>query len=225
MFPVVARTKGYYYEVKAGSRYLWCSCGLSKTQPFCDGSHVDTPLKPVLFKATQDEDVIFCGCKQTGTPPFCDGAHNNLDGGYAYDDPDSEANRRVTPAPMSDGPVRRLDGECYVFSPSRGGTDPAGQPRLLRRDQPGARRPVPVPVLRRGGARRLAGDLGRRPPRGAVHFRRRGRDRDQRPALPGLALGRRLCSPDRGVPRPQSGRGADEVVHLQRPRQRGPRVP
>jgi mannose-6-phosphate isomerase-like protein (cupin superfamily)/CDGSH-type Zn-finger protein len=118
--PVIARPKGYYYEVEAGKRYAWCACGLSKTQPFCDGtSHKATELKPVLFKAERDECVIFCGCKQTCTAPFCDGTHNNLEGGYACDDPYSEANRAIVAAPQGVGPVRRLDGQCFVFSPSR----------------------------------------------------------------------------------------------------------
>jgi mannose-6-phosphate isomerase-like protein (cupin superfamily)/CDGSH-type Zn-finger protein len=118
--PVIARPKGYYYDVEAGKRYAWCACGLSKTQPFCDGtSHKATEHKPVLFKAERGESVIFCGCKQTCTPPFCDGTHNNLEGGYSYDDPDSEANRAIAAAPRGEGPVRRLDGQCFVFSPSR----------------------------------------------------------------------------------------------------------
>ena len=93
--PVIAHRKGFYYEVKAGKRYLWCSCGRSKTQPFCDGSHAGTGFLPVAFKAERDEDVIFCGCKHTGTGPFCDGTHSNLPGGYRDDDPDSAENRQV----------------------------------------------------------------------------------------------------------------------------------
>ncbi len=65
--PLIANRKGYYYEIKAGKRYLWCACGRSKSQPFCDGSHAGTEFLPVAFKAERDEDVIFCGCKQTGT--------------------------------------------------------------------------------------------------------------------------------------------------------------
>lgn len=118
--PAIAHLKGYYHEVQAGKRYAWCACGLSKTQPFCDGaSHLATEHRPVLFKAERDESVIFCGCKQTCTPPFCDGTHNNLDGAYTQDDPESEANRAIVFAPPGTGAVRRLDGECYVFSPSR----------------------------------------------------------------------------------------------------------
>jgi CDGSH-type Zn-finger protein/mannose-6-phosphate isomerase-like protein (cupin superfamily) len=117
--PVIAHRKGYYYEIKAGKKYLWCSCGRSKTQPFCDGSHAGSGYLPVLFKAERDEDVIFCGCKHTGTGPFCDGAHSNLPGGYLTDDPESAENRKVAMVDAGAGPIVRLDGQCYVFSTSR----------------------------------------------------------------------------------------------------------
>jgi CDGSH-type Zn-finger protein/mannose-6-phosphate isomerase-like protein (cupin superfamily) len=117
--PVIANRKGYYYEVKAGKRYLWCSCGRSKSQPFCDGSHVGTGFLPVAYKAQRDEDVIFCGCKHTATPPFCDGAHSNLPGGYASDDPDSAENQKVATVTHDVQPIVRLDGQCYVFATSR----------------------------------------------------------------------------------------------------------
>jgi mannose-6-phosphate isomerase-like protein (cupin superfamily)/CDGSH-type Zn-finger protein len=117
--PTIAYRKGFYHEVKAGERYLWCSCGRSKTQPFCDGSHAGTDFLPVLFKAKQDEDVIFCGCKHTRTGPFCDGAHSNLPGGYEYDDPDSPENRAIKVSPQGEGPKVQLDNDCYVFATSR----------------------------------------------------------------------------------------------------------
>ena len=117
--PLIANRKGYYYEVKAGKRYLWCSCGRSKSQPFCDGSHEGSGFTPILFKAERDEDVIFCGCKQTGTGPFCDGAHSNLPGGYHTDDPESAENQKVSTVPAGAGPIVRLDGRCYVFSTAR----------------------------------------------------------------------------------------------------------
>jgi CDGSH-type Zn-finger protein/mannose-6-phosphate isomerase-like protein (cupin superfamily) len=117
--PVIASRKGYYYEVKAGKRYLWCQCGRSKSQPFCDGSHLGSGFLPVSFTAERDEDVIFCGCKQTGTGPFCDGSHSNLPGGYLTDDPDSPENQKVTLVGADEGPVVRLDGQCYVFSTAR----------------------------------------------------------------------------------------------------------
>jgi mannose-6-phosphate isomerase-like protein (cupin superfamily)/CDGSH-type Zn-finger protein len=118
--PVIAYRKGYYHEVKAGKRYLWCSCGRSTTQPFCDGaSHVGTDFLPMLFKAKTDEDVIFCGCKHTKTPPFCDGAHSNLPGGYRNDDPDSPDNQAILCIDPDTGPLLKLDNDCYLFSPAR----------------------------------------------------------------------------------------------------------
>jgi CDGSH-type Zn-finger protein/mannose-6-phosphate isomerase-like protein (cupin superfamily) len=117
--PVIANRKGYYYEVKAGKRYLWCRCGRSQSQPFCDGSHAGTRFLPVAFRAERDEDVIFCGCKQTGTAPFCDGAHSNLPGGYLTDDPSSAENQQVELLEAGSGPVVQLDGRCYVFSTAR----------------------------------------------------------------------------------------------------------
>lgn len=65
-------------EVKAGQSYWWCACGLSKRQPFCDGSHKATAVVPQEFKAPEDKTVYFCACKQTSNPPLCDGTHNRL---------------------------------------------------------------------------------------------------------------------------------------------------
>jgi CDGSH-type Zn-finger protein/mannose-6-phosphate isomerase-like protein (cupin superfamily) len=117
--PEIAHRKGFYFELKAGERYLWCSCGRSKQQPFCDGSHAGTGFAPVAYKAVRDEEVIFCGCKHTASPPFCDGSHSNLSGGYAADDPESLANQGVRLVEPGDGPIVHLDGNCYVFSTAR----------------------------------------------------------------------------------------------------------
>lgn len=117
--PRIASRKGFHVEVKAGTRYLWCSCGRSASQPFCDGSHAGTEFAPVLFEAKADEDVIFCGCKQSATRPFCDGAHNNLPGATVEDDPDSPANRAIRAVAHGGDPRVALDGSCYVFSTAR----------------------------------------------------------------------------------------------------------
>jgi CDGSH-type Zn-finger protein/mannose-6-phosphate isomerase-like protein (cupin superfamily) len=115
----IASRKGFYYEIKAGKRYLWCSCGRSQQQPFCDGSHAGTSFLPVAFKAERDEEVIFCGCKHSSTGPFCDGTHSNLPGGYRLDDPESAANRQVRMVSADAGPIVRLDNDCYIFATSR----------------------------------------------------------------------------------------------------------
>jgi CDGSH-type Zn-finger protein len=68
----------YPVEVEAGKNYLWCACGHSATQPFCDGSHSGTGFTPVRFDAKNTETVWLCGCKRTRTKPFCDGTHEKL---------------------------------------------------------------------------------------------------------------------------------------------------
>ena len=63
-------------EVEKDKSYYWCSCGKSKNQPFCDGSHKDTKFTPVVYKAEETKAVYFCACKQTNNQPFCDGSHS-----------------------------------------------------------------------------------------------------------------------------------------------------
>jgi len=68
----------YATEVAEGKTYYWCACGLSKNQPFCDGSHKQTELEPVAFTADKTGTVYLCGCKHTRNQPFCDGTHKTL---------------------------------------------------------------------------------------------------------------------------------------------------
>jgi len=63
-------------DVEEGKNYLWCSCGQSKNQPFCDMSHRGTEFQPIKFTAEENKTVYFCHCKQTNNQPFCDGSHN-----------------------------------------------------------------------------------------------------------------------------------------------------
>ena len=58
--------------------YYWCSCGLSKNQPYCDGAHKGTDFTPLEFTVEEEKQVALCLCKRTGNAPFCDGAHKNL---------------------------------------------------------------------------------------------------------------------------------------------------
>ena len=74
----IAQKAPYAVEVEGGKSYYWCSCGHSKNQPFCDGSHAGTDLTPVEFKATKNETVYFCGCKESKNGMFCDGSHSKI---------------------------------------------------------------------------------------------------------------------------------------------------
>lgn len=74
----VAGTAPIAVEVEAGKDYWWCSCGLSKNQPFCDGSHKGTDFAPLKWTAPETKKAYLCTCKQTANGPLCDGAHNTL---------------------------------------------------------------------------------------------------------------------------------------------------
>ncbi len=76
--PKVATKSSIKFNVKAGEKYFWCSCGLSKGQPFCDSSHKGTDFRPVVFEAEKDQLVSFCGCKQSNKGMFCDGSHRKI---------------------------------------------------------------------------------------------------------------------------------------------------
>ena len=73
--PARAADTPYAVNVEKGQDYYWCACGLSKSQPFCDGSHQGTNFSPLKYQAGESETVYFCGCKQTASQPLCDGSH------------------------------------------------------------------------------------------------------------------------------------------------------
>ncbi|MFQ5471209.1 MAG: CDGSH iron-sulfur domain-containing protein [Gammaproteobacteria bacterium] len=73
--PTSPQNEPYAVEVEAGKTYYWCSCGKSKNQPYCDGSHQGSEFEPVAFTAEKSETGYLCGCKKTGNQPFCDGSH------------------------------------------------------------------------------------------------------------------------------------------------------
>ena len=64
--------------LKKDGNYAWCACSLSSNQPFCDGSHAKTDLKPTVFKAEETKDAHLCGCKESSNAPSCDGTHLSL---------------------------------------------------------------------------------------------------------------------------------------------------
>ena len=76
--PTIAQKAPCAVEVEAGQTYYWCSCGLSKGQPFCDGSHKGTGFKSQPFKAETTGTVYFCACKHSHAGATCDGSHAKL---------------------------------------------------------------------------------------------------------------------------------------------------
>lgn len=75
--PVIAQKSPFVKKVEPGT-YWWCACGLSKGQPFCDGSHEGTGFAPRKVEIAVAKTIAWCGCKQTGTGAFCDGTHSKL---------------------------------------------------------------------------------------------------------------------------------------------------
>lgn len=74
---ITARNEPVTLELEAGN-HLWCSCGFSKTQPFCDGSHHGTKFKPKLLKVEKTKSYYLCNCKQSKLGPICDGSHKGI---------------------------------------------------------------------------------------------------------------------------------------------------
>jgi len=77
MNPKIVATSPIALELAAGD-YFWCACGLSSTQPFCDGSHKGSGFAPQKFSLDEPKKVWLCKCKHSGNGPFCDGSHKTL---------------------------------------------------------------------------------------------------------------------------------------------------
>ncbi len=76
--PEIAARHPFPVNVEKGKDYYWCSCGKSKTQPFCDGSHKGSEFSPTKFTAAESKTVYFCGCKHSANGTLCDGTHKSL---------------------------------------------------------------------------------------------------------------------------------------------------
>jgi CDGSH-type Zn-finger protein len=75
--PRICARKPIVQSVAPGT-YWWCACGLSKQQPFCDGSHKGTGFAPEKVAIKESTTVAWCACKHTASRPFCDGSHSRL---------------------------------------------------------------------------------------------------------------------------------------------------
>lgn len=65
-------------DLEAGKDYWYCACGLSATQPFCDGSHKGSGFAPMKFTTETTGPAWLCQCKQSANQPFCDGTHKTI---------------------------------------------------------------------------------------------------------------------------------------------------
>ena len=76
--PTVADNKPARVTLSKGQEYHFCTCGKSRSQPFCDGSHAGTSFTPRVIVSEEDGDAYLCACKHTGNTPFCDGTHKQF---------------------------------------------------------------------------------------------------------------------------------------------------
>lgn len=71
--------KQRYFAILEPGDYLYCACGQSKTQPFCDGTHESGSTRPIPFTITERQTVALCGCRKSKTKPFCDATHLGME--------------------------------------------------------------------------------------------------------------------------------------------------
>jgi len=73
--PIIADNKPKKVTLEEGKEYMFCVCGRSSGQPFCDGSHAGTGFTPKRYEAEENGQAFLCQCKHTNDAPFCDGTH------------------------------------------------------------------------------------------------------------------------------------------------------
>ena len=75
--PNICQRSPLVQKVEPGT-YWWCACGLSKTQPFCDGSHKGTEFSPSKVEITEAKQVAWCMFKHSQNGAHCDGSHKGV---------------------------------------------------------------------------------------------------------------------------------------------------
>ena len=76
----ITQKKPYIAELKAGKDYHYCTCGHSKTQPWCDGTHKQHEgFHSHKFTVPETKKYALCGCRRSKNKPFCDATHKTLE--------------------------------------------------------------------------------------------------------------------------------------------------
>jgi len=82
MKPKVPKHGSVKVTLKKGQAYLYCTCGESLKQPFCDGSHkkLGNGYKPLKFVAFRELNK-WCACKRNkiSAGAMCDKRHKQIE--------------------------------------------------------------------------------------------------------------------------------------------------
>ncbi|GAB4480790.1 MAG: hypothetical protein Kow00124_27850 [Anaerolineae bacterium] len=76
--PIIAARRPSVLDLEPGRVYLWCACGRSEHQPWCDDSHRGTRFQPVRIEVTAPRRAALCRCKHSSKRPYCDGSHGDV---------------------------------------------------------------------------------------------------------------------------------------------------
>ena len=84
--PKLGELRSFKVFLQQGQQVLYCSCGHSKTPPYCEKSCLTVnqltkqDFKPYLFEATESKIYGLCLCKYSKQPVLCDGTHKIFKG-------------------------------------------------------------------------------------------------------------------------------------------------
>lgn len=100
--PIISDNRPARVNLSKGQEYHFCTCGKSKSQPFCDGAHVGTPFTPKVIVPDEDGDAFLCACKHSRNLPFCDGFHKQFtDDQVGKEGPGIASDESSTPKPRA----------------------------------------------------------------------------------------------------------------------------
>lgn len=75
--PVIVQKRSLKIMMEPGT-YMWCACGRSNDQPYCDGSHKGIGIKPQKVVIEEKQVFPWCMCRFSEKGARCDGKHRDL---------------------------------------------------------------------------------------------------------------------------------------------------
>ena len=122
--PIIADNKPVNIQLNKGQEYHFCTCGKSKSQPLCDGSHTGTSFTPRVIIPSEDTDAWLCACKHSRNKPFCDGSHQHFsDDQIGKEGPGISADETDIPAARATDEEPTLE---YIHQLAENGLDTVG---------------------------------------------------------------------------------------------------